>query len=116
MKGFDLIMKLRIKEDIKSKPRNIQVFFWQNGGYNAVIFTDGEYWICFDEKFDGIDLYDDDIIATLKSYIKYTDFNDFDDMYSQFEQDKGGMSPAVGRDFGNEFDKSELTLVGTIYE
>ena len=33
---------------IKNKSRNVQVYFWQNNAYNAVVFTDGEYWIVFD--------------------------------------------------------------------
>lgn len=106
---------------IKNKSRNVQVYFWQNNAYNAVVFTDGEYWIVFDGdsngKFDGsVDLYDDGAVSELKSYIKNADFNSFDEMYNEFSQDQGSMSPAVGDNFGREFDKNELTKVGTIYE
>lgn len=106
---------------IKNKSRNVQVYFWQNNAYNAVVFTDGEYWIVFDGgsngKFDGsVDLYDEDAVSELKSYIKNADFNSFDEMYNEFSQDQGSMSPAVGDNFGREFDKNELTKVGTIYE
>ena len=55
-------------------------------------------------------------MSELKSYIKNADFNSFDEMYNEFSQDQGGMSPAVGDNFGREFDKNELTKVGTIYE
>lgn len=103
-------------KEIKRKPRNVQVYFWKNNAYNAVVMTDGEYWITFDESFDGIDLYDEDVIDELKSYIKTTDFNDFDDMYNQFANDENGNSPVVGDNFGAEFDSSELTKVGTVYE
>jgi antirestriction protein len=103
-------------KNIKKKSRNVQVYFWHNNAYNAVVMTDGEYWITFDDSFDGIDLYDEDVITELKSYIKTTDFNDFDDMYNQFANDENGNSPVVGDNFGGEFDTSELTKVGTIYE
>lgn len=103
-------------KNIKKKPRNVQVYFWHNNAYNAVVMTDGEYWIVFDDSFDGIDLYDEDVITELKSYIKTTDFNDFDDMYNQFANDENVNSPVVGDNFGGEFDTSELTKVGTIYE
>ena len=107
---------VKAAKNIKKKPRNVQVYFWHNNAYNAVVMTDGEYWITFDDSFDGIDLYDEDVITELKSYIKTTDFNDFDDMYNQFANDENGNSPVVGDNFGGEFDTSELTKVGTIYE
>lgn len=101
--------------------RNVQIFFWQNNAYNAVIFTDGEYWIVFDGnshgKFDGeVDLYGDNVIDDLKNYISKTDFNYFNELYNWFEQDRSCSAPVVGKDFGNEFDKSELTHITTIYE
>lgn len=101
--------------------RNVQAFFWENNAYNAVIFTDGEYWIVFDGdsqgRFDGkIDLYGENTVNELRAYISENDFNYFDDMYNQFEQDISSLSPAVGKNFGKEFDKSELTHITTIYE
>lgn len=111
-----------VENRIKSKSnRNVQVYFWHNDAYNAVIFTDGEYYIVFDGDsrgmFDGVvDLYQEDVIDKLRNYIKTTDFNYFDDMYNDFSQNTSGMSPVTGRNFGSEFDKSELTKVGTIYE
>ena len=38
------------------KETTIKAYFWHGSGYNAVIFTDGNRRICFDETFEDIDL------------------------------------------------------------
>lgn len=95
---------------------NVQVFFWANNAYNAVVLTDGERWIVFDEEFDGIDLYGENVISELSEYIKNSEFNSFLAMYSDFSADASGMSPTVGINFGAEFDRGELTHIGMICE
>jgi hypothetical protein len=111
-------MKLKISESpIKNKPRNVTIFLWENNAYNAVIWTDGEYWICFDEVFDNYDLYDDDIVNKLKQYIKSNrnNFESFDDLYNQFDSNQSINGPLTGNNFGEEYPKSELTYIDTLY-
>lgn len=102
-------------KNIKLKARNIAVFFWANNAYNAVIMTDGEYWICCD-KFDDIDLYTENAVDIIRHYISTTDFNNFADMWAEFSQDISGLSPTVGRNFGAEFPRNDLQFCGMIYE
>lgn len=102
-------------KNIKLKARNIAVFFWANNAYNAVVLTDGEYWICCD-KFDDIDLYSENAVDDIRHYISTTDFNNFADMWTEFSQDISGVSPTVGRNFGAEFSRHELEFCGMIYE
>ena len=92
------------------------VYFWNGDAYNAVVWENNGHWICFDEKYDDIDLYQDNIIDILKKYISETEFNLFEDMFDEFVQDRGGMRPACGFDFENDFPADELELITTIEE
>lgn len=94
--------------NIKFKKRNIAVFLWIGNAYNAVILTDGEYWICVSDTFDDIDLYAENAAEKLSRYIRTNDFNSFNDMYCQGD--------SVGRNFSKLFSATELQLCGMIYE
>lgn len=102
-------------KNIRWKKRNVAVFFWANNAYNAVVWTDGEYWMCFD-SFDGIDLYAENAVDNIRHYISSTDFNRFDDLYYQYSADISGNLPVCGKNFSAEFPRHELEFVGMIYE
>ena len=93
------------------------VYFWNGNAYNAVVWENNGHWICFDEKFDDIDLYQENVIDTLKNYITDEKFaSTFGDMFDQFAQDRSGMSPACGFDFENDFPYDEVELITTVEE
>lgn len=93
------------------------VYFWHGNAYNAVVWENNGHWICFDEKFDDIDLYKDNVIDILKGYITNENFGStFGDMFYQFAQDDNGSSPVCGFDFENDFPADELELITTIEE
>lgn len=101
------------------KETTIKAYFWNGSGYNAVIFTDGNRWICFDETFEGIDLYEENAVDLCKERIEVGDFNYFDDMYAEFSPATGyvgNMSPAVGENFDDEFPVDEITYLGIVEE
>lgn len=102
-------------KNIKEKARNVAVFLWTNNAYNAVVLTDGEFWICT-ENLGGVDLYAENPVEAVRQYISNTGFNSFADMYAEFSQDIGGLSPTVGRNFSEEFPRNELEICGMIYE
>ena len=93
------------------------VYFWTGNAYNAVVWENNGHWICFDEKFDDIDLYQDNIFDIIKSYITEEKFaSTFTDMFDQFSQDNSGSSPVCGFDFENDFPADEVELIKTITE
>ena len=98
----------------------IKAYFWQGSGYNAVILTDGNRWINFDETFEGIDLSEENAIDLCKEQLSTVcSVNSFDDIYTEFTPDPryvGHMGPAVGENFDDEFPADELTFIGIVEE
>lgn len=100
-----------------TKRRTVHYYFWETNAYNAVVITDGNYWICLSDDMDGIDLYSDNAVSQVKAYVN--DLNrtgTWESFYNLYNDFSSRSDVAVGDNFSSEFPSSELTLCGTIYE